>query len=432
MSARNKWSRGVSIIGAAYTPFGNLLETPAVKGMTYRELLSWAALEALESAGITSKEVDSLLISHFQSETVKTQCTHAVAAEWLGLKTKPSLKYETACASGGTGARLAGSLIASGVDDIVLLAGAEVLNSVIDEDLTEYRKQPAKRLPIHPDQQIDFVRNGFDQAYLQPIAMNLGAGFAAFPVLAYAKKYGLTIEQVDEAQSAAAINLRYNASRNPRAYCRKEYKDIAREAGFNNVMEYMKSQYNPWVTWPVRASHVHVPADGAAALVFCATESAKKYTKNPIDVAGVGLASGFPFQIDPLNLVIEQSAFAQAYTMADLNPQEIDYLAVHDCYIHHHFTVSEVAGYFGPGEAWRAIIDGRTTFDGDRPINTHGGCPSMGNAYDISGIAEIAEAVLQMRGECDQRQMDPPPKCAVTHAAGSGPSYGITVLRRKE
>ena len=43
-----KWSRGVSIIGAAYTPFGNVLETPAIKGMTYRELISWAALEAME------------------------------------------------------------------------------------------------------------------------------------------------------------------------------------------------------------------------------------------------------------------------------------------------------------------------------------------------------------------------------------------------
>jgi acetyl-CoA C-acetyltransferase len=374
-----KWARGVSIIGAAYTPFGNVLETPAIKGMTYRELLSWAALEALESAGITPKDVDSLLVAHFQTEPVKTQSIHAVAAEWLGLKKKPSVKYETACVSGASGVRLASSLIASGIDDIVLLAG-----------------------------------------------------LSAFPILAYAKKHELTVDQVDEAQSAASISLRRNAARNPRAWYREEFAEIAKEAGFDNVMDYMKSTtYNPFVSWPVRAEHIYKCADGAAALVLCPAEDATKYTKTPVDVLGVGIAGGLPYYADPLNLPMEKAAFEQAYKMANLNPEEIEYLGLHDCMVHQHITVSEMAGYFAPGEAWRAIIEGRTAFDGDKPINTHGGTPSMGNTYDVSGIAEIGEAVLQMRGECDQRQIDPPPKVGVIHALGCGPTFGATVLRRR-
>lgn len=431
MGNKNKWSRGVSIIGAAYTPFGNVLETPAIKGMTYRELLSWATLEALEIAGITPKDVDSLLIAHYQTEPVITHCTHAVAAEWLGLKRKPSVTYETACASGTSGVRLAGSLIASGIDDIVVVAGAEVLNSTIDDD-PEYRKQPAMRLPLDFEKQMEFVRRGFDQAYIHPIAVDLVGGISVFPALAYARKYGLTIGQLDEAQCMASISLRRNAARNPRAYRQREYKDIAKEAGFSDVMSYMKSPHNPWLSWPVRTCHSYSPTDGGAALVLCAAEDAKKYTKKPVDLVGVGLAAGLPYQADPLNLVTEQSAFKQAYTMADLNPQEINYLGMHDCFVHQHMTVSEMAGYFRPGEAWRAIIEGRTAFDGDKPINTHGGCPSMGNAYDVSGIAEIAEAFLQMRGECDQRQINPPPRCSVLHAMGSGPTFGVSVLRRRE
>ncbi len=427
-----KWARGVSIIGAAYTPFGNVLETPAIKGMTYRELLSWAALEALESAGITPKDVDSLLVAHFQTEPVKTQSIHAVAAEWLGLKKKPSVKYETACVSGASGVRLASSLIASGIDDIVLLAGAEILNSVIDEKPLEYRKQPALRLPIDPNDQFDFVSNGFDQAYFQPFAFDLLAGLSAFPILAYAKKYELTVDQVDEAQSAASISLRRNAARNPRAWYREEFAEIAKEAGFDNVMDYMKSiTYNPFVSWPVRAEHIYKCADGAAALVLCPAEDATKYAKTPVDVLGVGVAGGLPYYADPLNLPMEKAAFEQAYKMANLNPEEIEYLGLHDCMVHQHITVSEMAGYFAPGEAWRAIIEGRTAFDGDKPINTHGGTPSMGNTYDVSGIAEIGEAVLQMRGECDQRQIDPPPKVGVIHALGCGPTFGATVLRRR-
>jgi len=427
-----KWKRDVAIIGAGYTPFGSVLETPEIKGMTYRELLSEAALEALKNAGITPKEVDSLLVAHYQSETVKTQSTHAVAAEWLGLKTKPSVKYETACSSGASGARLACSLIASGLDDIVLVTGAEILNSVIDED-KEYRRQPAQRVPIDPAFQFDIVSNGFDQAYFQPIAFNLLGGLSSFPILAYAKKYGLTIDQVDDAQSAAAISLRRNAARNPKAYHRKEYKNIAKEAGFNDVMEYMRSsKYNPFVSWPVRTSHLYSVADGGAALIFCADEVAKEYTNKPlVNVEGVGLAAGLPYAKDPLNIPSEQSALKQAYTMADLDPKEIEYMSFHDCMVHQHITATEMAGYFAPGEAWKAIIEGRTAFDGDKPINTHGGCPSMGNTYDVSGIAEIAEAVRQMRGECGARQINPPPRVSVCHALGSGPTFGVTVLRRR-
>jgi len=428
---RKQWSRGVSIIGAAYTPFGDVLETPAIKGMTYRELLSWASLEALESAGITAKDVDSLLVANFVAEGIKSESINAVAAEWLGLQNKPSVKFETACSSGANGLRLAGSLIASGLDDIVLVTGVEVTQSGIDDDLYKYRKQPAARIRIDPTLRVDFVRHGFDQAYFLPIAGDIAGGLTAFPMLAYAKKYGLSIDQVDEALCAAAISVRRNAARNPRAYVRKEYKDIAEEAGFSNVMDYMRSPKNPWVSWPIRASGCYLTVDGAAALVVCAAEDAKKYTKTPVDLVGVGTAAGLPYEADPLNIVSEQSSFKQAYAMADLNPQEIEYLAVHDCFIHQHITVSEMAGYFEPGEAWRAMIEGRTAFDGDKPINTHGGCSSMGNTFDASGIAEIAEAVLQMRGECGQRQIAVPPKCAVTHALGSGTNFGVTVLRRR-
>ncbi len=146
--------------------------------MTNRELLSWAALDALKSAGITPKEVDTLLVSSFLPETLKSESIHAVAAEWLGLWNKPSVKFETACSSGASGLRLAGSLIASGLDDIALLAGAETVNSVLDEDLDKYRKQPAARLPIHPESRVDFLRGRFDNAYIRPIALDILAGLS--------------------------------------------------------------------------------------------------------------------------------------------------------------------------------------------------------------------------------------------------------------
>ena len=427
-----KWARGVSIIGAAYTPTGDVLVTPEIKGMTYRELLSWAALEALGSARIEPKDVDELVIANFQNESIKTHSMNVVAAEWLGMRTKPSLTFETACASGATGIRLASSLIASGIADIVLLAGVEVVNSAIDEENPDSRKQPAARVPVRQSDQIDWLSYGFDQAYYTPFVLDLVAGQYAFPILSYARKYGLTVEQVEDALNAASINVRRNGTKNPKANVRKGLGDEARERGFDDTMKYMKSKFNPYVSWPIRFKHIYFPADGAAALVLCPTEDAKKYTDKPIEVSGVGVAGGLPFADDPLNQPAEVSAFKQAYTMAKLNPGDINYLALHDTVVQQHICVSEMAGYFAPGEAWRAIIEGRTTFDADKPINTHGGCLSMGNTYGASGIIEIGEAFLQMRGECGERQISLPPKVSVCHTVGAGPMFGVTVLRRVE
>jgi acetyl-CoA C-acetyltransferase len=426
----NKWTRGVSIIGAAYSHFGNVLETPEIKGMTYWELLATAALGALENAGITPKDVDSLLVNQVQTQTVQTLTTNAVAAHWLGMTQKPSVRYETACSSGASGIRLAGSMIASGIDDIVLIVGAEILNSVGVEKENEFRKQPGIRQPIDRHYQSEIIMDCWDQAYIQPLTLG-GTGITS-PLFAYADRYGVTFDQLDEARNAAAINLRRNAARNPKAMLRTEYKDIAKEAGFSDEREYLRSpQFNPFVNTITRISQFYVPADGAAALVLCASEDAKKYTKTPVDVIGIGAASGSPYSTDPYALPPETSAFDQAYKMANLNPKDIDYLGLHDVLVEQHIYTSEKAGYFEPGESWRAIIEGRTAFDGDKPINTHGGCPSMGNVYGISGITEIGEAVLQMKGECGDRQIRPP-KIAVTHAMGGGPSYGVTVLQRRD
>jgi len=297
-----------------------VLETPEIKGMTYWELLATAALGALENAGITPKDVDSLLVNQVQTQTVQTLTTNAVAAHWLGMTQKPSVRYETACSSGASGIRLAGSMIASGIDDIVLIVGAEILNSVGVEKENEFRKQPGIRQPIDRHYQSEIIMDCWDQAYIQPFTLG-GTGITS-PLFPYAERYGVTFDQLDEARNAAAINLRRNAARNPKAMLRTEYKDIAKEAGFSDEREYLRSpQFNPFVNTITRISQFYVPADGASALVLCASEDAKKYTKTPVDVIGIGAASGSPYSADPYALPPETSAFDQAYKMANLDPQ---------------------------------------------------------------------------------------------------------------
>lgn len=77
------------------------------------------------------------------------------------------------------------------------------------------------------------------------------------------------------------------------------------------------------------------------------------------------------------------------------------------------------------------ILEGRTAYDGDRPYHTSGGCSSMGHAWAASAGAEVAEAVNQMRGECDKRQVKIPPKTAIIANEGAGPNTNTTILRKQ-
>ncbi len=433
MSGDGKWARGVSIIGGAYTPFGNVLEREELKNMTILDLAAWASLEALQDAGISPKEVDSLIVNHVASDIVKQVTTSAHVAAWLGLTDKTAFRMESACSSLESCLIAGGSMIASGMCDVALIVSPEIFLSTTDEKIGEYRKDPSKRVPLGSRDIIEVILTAYDQGYTNNLAFDPRSRSGGWPMTAYAKKYNVSIEDIEEALNIAAINMRHCAALNPRAMRRTEYEDIAREAGFDDAKEYLKSpEHNPYVSWPLRQLHSFTQADGAAAVVLCATEIAQQYVKVPIEVAGVAVSSGWWFYPDPFSIRQEKTTGNRAYQMADLNPSEIEYLTVHDTTVAQHLWIPETAGYIEPGNGWRAIIEGRTALGGDRPINLHGGMSSFGNASTGTNGAEIVECLQQMRNECGSRQIDPPPHVSVHWSWGGGPSVGVSVLRRSE
>jgi len=250
-----------------------------------------------------------------------------------------------------------------------------------------------------------------------------------FPIMKYAKKYGVPLEKLGDALNAAAISNRRNALLNPHATTyKKSFKDEAGDHGFNDVMEYMRSNFNPKIGSIMRAFNGATVVDGASALIVCPTEIAKSFNAHPIEVIGFGSAASVGYHdVDDL----DTAAFTSAYKMAKINPyRDIDYMHVHDCLISTHITATEIGGYFRPGESWCAILDGRTGYDGDKPISTTGGRPSLGHAWAASAGAEIAEAVYQMREQAGARQIKPTPEVCVIHNNGHGLHANVSVLRQ--
>jgi len=418
---------GVSIIGVGYTPFGNVLETPEIKDMTERELFAFAALEAMEDAGIEAKDIDAFYFGHAMGETLSHQTAGSAAvADWIGMRNKPGFRHDTACASTNAGLGYAATDIASGVRRVVLSGGVEITGSRPKEG-----KPPHIREPMIPEELWFRTNYGADQAYWYPSGL-APAYMLDLAVIAYGKKYGLTLEQLDDALNAASISNRRNGVRNPKATTfKKEFAEEAKEHGFGDVNEYLKSRFNPKIGAIARMYHLAIPVDGASALILCPASMAKGLTDHPIDVIGFGSTANVYYHEAELPWQLDQGAFAQAYEMAKINPhKDVDYMSIHDC-MGLQFTSGEAAGYFHPGEGWRVIMEGRTAFDGDRPLSTTGGRTVMGHAWSASAGAEIAEAVRQMRGLCGTRQIKPVPEVSVIHNIGHGAHCSVCVLRTR-
>lgn len=440
MSHNYKWARGVSIIGGGISKHGTILTDPEIKGMTEKELHTWAVLEACEDAGIAIKDIDAAVVGQYNARTMKTLfANQTVFNAWLGAESKPGFTVVMACATGVAEVMLIGSMIASGLIDVGLISAMSIITSVPDEDPKKYRKHPAERVPAGYEVWDETIQWSQDAAYVTPIT---GAGglipTAGFQMLNYAKKYGLTWDELDDALNASVRDARRGAVLHPKSVCYGEddFEAMAKKAGYDDALAYLRDpKNNPYIAWPVRQHSFCSLCDGAAAIILCASELADKFSKKqPMKVSGVGLASAFP--IPPgadlrYQPNAEQSGLRQAYKMADLHPDEIEYLGIHDWNAAFHLTDSELAGYIPEGQAWKYIIDGETAFDGRKPMQTAGGELQFADSNDPAALVDIIEAVQQMRGECGARQVKQVPRCSVIIGRGIN-TFGALVLRNQD
>lgn len=235
---------------------------------------------------------------------------------------------------------------------------------------------------------------------------------------------------MDEALNAIAVNNRRAAAHHPLAELRTEYSEIAKKAGYDDVMAYMRSdEHNYKVTEYLRRDAMEARADGAAACIVCPTEIAKQYCDKPIEILGIGncvLEAMTPH----LEIVGTREVFRQVYEVTGVKPEEIDLLMTNDFFMSSAFVAAEESGYIPAGQVWDYALAGRTAFDGDKPINTNGGRCSFGHAHAASGLADIYETVLQMRGLANERQVKKLPKTALIRGFGGGSHNLCAIILR--
>ena len=423
------YSRGVSIIGVGCTPFMYTVDNEETNGLTEGELYGYAALKAMEDAGVNPQDVDFYFHGEANPYAQSNYLTPNVQiANWFGMKGKASIHHSEACCTGYYAVELAADLIASGKYDCVLTGCVEFGDAYALED------HPYKREKLPMEAFLAKTK----YLYERPYTRSLMAGQELIYDDAaewYKRTRGLTDQEMDDTLNWMCINNRRNASVNPLAIERRTYEQLAQEKGFDNVMDYMRSPYNPKMGDYLRAGGIELKCDGAAAAILCATDLVDKYMGNkshkPIHMLGAG-AAACEATTPHFEVTATEEAVRQVYAMTGVKPEEIDVFYANDFIITSHLVAAEAAGYLPWGEGWKYICEGRTAYDGDKPINTNGGRTSFGHAHAASGLADLYEAVHQMRGEAGEGQMKKIPKTAMLRGYGGAQNICAYIIRTVE
>ncbi|MCA3309922.1 MAG: thiolase domain-containing protein [Roseomonas sp.] len=383
--------RQVSILGIGSTAFGRHA------GTSIETLAVQAAAQALADADVARDEIGALYLGNFISGPLNGQEVLAgMVADRLGLPNIPCTKVEGACASGGIAFRHAVLAIASGQCDAALVVGAETMTHASGAEVTA-------ALNCAMDNRSDGV-SGLTFPGLFGMAWRI-----------HAARYGTTRRQV----SAVIRKNKSNGLRNPLAQMGAELTD--------DVIE-----QSPMICDPLQLYDCCPVSDGAAALVLVARDRARRSGRLPVDVlASVQTrgASRIAGHADLCSFDATVSAASRAYEMAGIRPQDVNLVELHDCFSIAEIVDSEDLGLIprGQGAAWAA--EGRTSVTGDIPVNPSGGLLAKGHPVGATGVAQIHEAVLQLRGMHTNQVKNA--KIAMTHnLGGTGIACTVNILRR--
>jgi len=381
--------REVAVLGVGMVRFGELWDR------SLRDLFTEAALAAIADAGVD--HVDSLYVGCMSSGLFNGQEHLGVLmADSLGVSSIPATRVESACASGGVAVRQGFMEVAAGFSEIVLVGGVEKMTDLSTPEAT-YALSAAADQEWEAFHGVTFP------------------GLYALIARAHMERYGTTRRQL----AAVAVKNHANGAKNPHAQFRRP---ISIEAVLNSQM----------VADPLRVLDCSPISDGAAAAVLGSVELARKLGRHPVvKVTGSGQATDTMALHDRRNiteLAAVASAGQRAYAMAGRRPGEIDFAEVHDCFTIAEICIIEALGFVEQGRGGPATEAGETALQGRIPINPSGGLKAKGHPVGATGVAQLHEAVLQLRGKAGERQVPNARIGLIQNMGGSGGSCVVHIL----
>ncbi|OBR94061.1 3-ketoacyl-CoA thiolase [Clostridium ragsdalei P11] len=396
--------REVGIVGVGHTNFGKF------SGGTFIDMISMAAVEALDDAGVKLAEgqhgIDQVFVATMGAGILNKQSGIASAlVDTLNLRPAMAETVENGPASGASAIKLGYMAIASGMCDAVLVVGGEMMRVVSGWEGTDF-----VATMLHPEAEYNYG-----------ITLPTLAGM--FTRLCM-EKYGITEKDL----AIVSVKNHENALHNPVAHLHivPNLYAITEDEDAGIV--------NPYVASPLRLYSVCPVSDGAAAVLLCAMDKADRFAKKPVKIAGIGQATDTHAVAErevSTDLLAVRLAAQNAYEMAGLKPEDIDVAELHDAFQILEIVESEEVGFFKRGEGHIAARNGETKIGGKIPINTSGGLKAKGHPLGATGVSQVVEIVKQLRGEAAGRQVKGAKAGLAVNFGGFGNNVVATILTKE-
>ncbi|MFC6310668.1 thiolase family protein [Paraburkholderia dipogonis] len=380
----------IYIAGIAMTVFGRHLER------SIDDLAGEALRGALQDAGCSADAIGTAYYAGMTNGPLQGQIgiPGQVVFSKIGLEGIPMFNVENACASGSTAAHLAIQSLKAGVCDVALAIGAEKMNvpdkakafalfeggwdvSRVEENFASLMKL-GEGIEPPPGSESELPYSRFMSVYAALCRYHM-------------KTYGTTQRQI----AAVSAKNHGHSVHNPYSQFRKPF----------TIDEVLAAAP---ITYPITLPMCAPISDGAAAVILCTEAGLRRIgadRKRCVRVAASVIRSFTHRGIDEPEKNIGRLAALQAYEQAGLGPQDMHVAEVHDASAMGEIVQAENLGLVPRGQGGPAAERGDFTIGGRIPINTSGGLESKGHPLGATGIGQLYELTMQLRGEAGSRQV---------------------------
>jgi len=380
------------IVGWAHTPFGKH------EGQDVEALMLRVIDAALADAGVEAKDIDRILVGHFNAGFSKQDFPASLALQAApGLRFKPATRVENACATGSAAIHAGLTSLAARQSRLVLVVGVEKMTDTPPAEIganllkASYLKEEAG------------IEGGF-------------AGIFARIAQQYFQRYG------DNSDALARI-----AAKNHRNGVGNPYAQLRKDLGFEFCRTV--SDKNPLVAPPLRRTDCSLVSDGAAAVVLADIDTALGMKKAIAFRAAEQVSDLLPMRgRDVIAFEGPRRAWAQALASARLGLDDLSLVETHDCFTIAELIEYEAMGLTAPGEGARAIDEGWVEKDGRLPINPSGGLKAKGHPIGATGVSMHALAAMQRTGTAGDMQIKGAKLAGIFNMGGAAVANYVSIL----
>ena len=391
--------REVAVIGVGMHPWGKFPDK------SLNDMSRVAVDTALADAGMRWRDIEAVSAASSRFSGGKGWGLNGNdIVEDMGPTGVPVYNLSAGCAAGGNALNIGYTLIAGGMYDRVLVVGGE--------------KMPKGFI------QTSGVEEATDLEYVRQLSVGMpGPAFWGLLTTQRMAEYGTTEKQLAQ----IAVKAHKNAVHNENARFRQEF---TLEDVLNSRM----------VSYPLRLYEICPVSDGAAAVILCSAEEARKRTTNPVWVASStvatnrlddGIPRGLASVVPPGATHHSEAKIAveKAFEQSGAGPRDVDLTELQDNTVYYELAFPEEWGLCEPGEAESLVESGETLPTGKMPINPSGGFLCFGEATTAMGVFQVCELVWQLRGHSGARQV-PDAKVGLGQTLGLGGNGTAVILKR--